>query len=239
MDQLPKPLMSIMFLLTFFQCSLAGQENALPKFQQDFIYEILPVIRTVNAEITDQRNFVSNIIIKLEQQTSLTDQEKADLHQLLEYYRIKTTLPIDSLLNSPESMDSLLLKIDIIPEKIALAQAAIESDWGRSRFAREGNSYFGIRCKQPGCGIVPNGAANEGFYVKSYPSIDESVRNYARFLNAGTYYDDFRKRRNLYRSNGQKPDSLYIVEGLTMYSIKRDRYIKSLKSLIKYNFAGF
>ena len=236
---MPKSLISFVFLLIFVQCGLAGQKTTLPKFQQDFINEILPIIRSVNAEITDQRRFANSMVKKLEQQTGLTKQEKADLHQLFKYYRIKTSLPIDSLVYPSEGLDDLLLKIDIIPEKIALAQAAIESDWGRSRFAQEGNSYFGIRCKKPGCGIEPKGAANKGFYVKKYTSLKESVKHYAKFLNAGRYYNDFRERRKVSRSNGKELDPLYIVEGLKMYSVKRDVYIKNLKTLIIYNFANF
>jgi Bax protein len=33
--------------------------------------------------------------------------------------------------------------MDIIPPSIAIAQAAIESGWGTSRFALEGNAMFG------------------------------------------------------------------------------------------------
>ena len=227
------------FILLIIYCpnDLAGQENGLLDIQDVFVFEMLPVIRKVNAEIAEQRSFANNIIQKFQQQINLSDQERSSFISLLKYYRMKASISFDSLVCSPEFLDELFLKIDVIPEKIALAQAAIESSWGRSRFAREGNSYFGIRCRRPGCGIEPEQAKNEDFYVKSYESINEGVKHYANFLNTGRYYNDFRERRKVSRSNGKELDPLYIVEGLIMYSVKRDVYIKNLKALIIYNFA--
>ena len=42
-----------------------------------------------------------------------------------------------------DSLDALLIKVDTIPVSLALAQAVIESGWGTSRFAYEGNALFG------------------------------------------------------------------------------------------------
>ena len=42
-----------------------------------------------------------------------------------------------------ETLDALLIKVDKIPVSLALAQAAIESGWGTSRFAYEGNALLG------------------------------------------------------------------------------------------------
>ncbi len=41
------------------------------------------------------------------------------------------------------SVKELLVKMDIIPPSLAIAQAAYESGWGTSRFAIEGNALFG------------------------------------------------------------------------------------------------
>ena len=42
-----------------------------------------------------------------------------------------------------DNLDALLIKADEIPVSLALAQAVIESGWGTSRFAYEGNALFG------------------------------------------------------------------------------------------------
>ena len=50
---------------------------------------------------------------------------------------------------------ALIKRTDIVPLSLLIAQGAIESAWGTSRFAREGNNFFGIWCNRPGCGMVP------------------------------------------------------------------------------------
>ncbi|HKJ91279.1 MAG TPA: glucosaminidase domain-containing protein, partial [Oceanipulchritudo sp.] len=51
---------------------------------------------------------------------------------------------------TPAILDDLRRRVDVIPPSLALAQAALESGWGTSRFAREGNNLFGIWCYTPG-----------------------------------------------------------------------------------------
>ena len=46
-------------------------------------------------------------------------------------------------------IDTLLKHVDIVPASLVLAQAALESGWGSSRFARRGNNYFGMRTYDP------------------------------------------------------------------------------------------
>src|SRR5690606_39546165 len=65
-------------------------------------------------------------------------------------YRLPEVEQVDE-----EWMTILLRRLDIIPADLALAQAAMESAWGGSRFAREGNNYFGQWCFSKGCGLVP------------------------------------------------------------------------------------
>ena len=56
---------------------------------------------------------------------------------------------------SPSWFNEMLKRVDIIPISLVLAQAANESSWGESRFAKKGNNYFGMWCYTPKCGIVP------------------------------------------------------------------------------------
>ena len=51
-------------------------------------------------------------------------------------------------------ISELLLRMDMVPVSIALAQAAKESGWGTSRFALEGNAIFG-QWTWDGQGIAP------------------------------------------------------------------------------------
>jgi len=231
-----KKAISFVYLICLMQLAVIGQVKEYNDFHQNFVDEMLPLIRKVNAEIEAQRAFVLGVIEKFDLQQAISDEDKVWFMKLVKYYRIKLKGPFDSLVASPECRRKLMLRVDVIPEKIAIAQSAIESGWGQSRFAKEGNNYFGIRCHAPDCGIKPKAAEVKGFYVKSYPSVYEGVKHYAKFLNAGTYYEDFRQRRKQNRNNENTLDPLDIVEGLKMYSATRDIYINKLKAIIKYNF---
>ena len=98
---------------------------------------------------------------------------------------------VDSLFANDS--EDLLNRVDFIPSKLVLAQAIVESEWGKSRFAIEGNNYFGIHCYKPGCGMAPAGAT--GFWLESYPSVAEGVRGYLLFLNTKRSMKRFRNIR--------------------------------------------
>ena len=63
-------------------------------------------------------------------------------------------LSLDSRKVKKGDLNELLIRMDVIPTSIALAQAAKESGWGTSRFALEGNAIFG-QWTWSGQGIAP------------------------------------------------------------------------------------
>ncbi|MFM9673737.1 glucosaminidase domain-containing protein, partial [Streptomyces galilaeus] len=77
-----------------------------------------------------------------------------------------------------------LRRVDIIPKELALMQAANESAWGTSRFARIGLNFFGQWCYSQGCGMIPNrrnsGAAHE---VAAFKSVRDAVSSYFKNIN--------------------------------------------------------
>ena len=88
-----------------------------------------------------------------------------------------------------EAIGLLKRRVDKVPESLVLIQAAKESGWGRSRFAREGNALFGQRCHTEGCGIVPGARASRAsFEVQSFETVGESVQSYIRNLNTHERY---------------------------------------------------
>ena len=123
----------------------------------------------------------------------------------------------------------LLKRIDLVPLSMIMAQAAIESSWGTSRFAREGNNLFGI-WTWGDRGIVPSGRdAGLRHKVAAYDSILDSVRAYILTLNRLPAYRSFRDIRST-TMNSQE-----LAEGLIYYSQRRDRYVWEVKDLIRYN----
>ena len=70
-----------------------------------------------------------------------------------------------------------------IPNELIIAQAVIETGWGKSRFANEGNNLFGIRTydlKEPH--MLPSNNPKK-WGVKVYSHECDSVLNYMQVLN--------------------------------------------------------
>ena len=134
------------------------------------------------------------------------------------------------------SLDKLIIKVDSIPVSLALAQAVIESGWGTSRFAYEGNALFGqyIWDNQTS-GIVPNEReTNAKYKIKSFDSLRESVASYMKNLNTNFHYNEFRLNRFILRSNNISLDGTLLAEYLYNYSIEED-YINKIKEIIQTN----
>ena len=122
-----------------------------------------------------------------------------------------------------------------IPKTLIIAQAAIETGWGESRFANEGNNLFGIRTfnKDDEWLLPITWDQNKwiGWGVKVYETKCDSVRDYVRIINEVWAYEGLREVRD----NG---GSVYeMADHLTLYASKKN-YTTLVKELIKYNLEG-
>lgn len=135
-----------------------------------------------------------------------------------------------------ESWKKLLERVDAVALELVLAQSANESAWGQSRFAKEGNNFFGQWCYKKGCGIVPKkrdkGTKHE---VAKFDSVNESVRSYIKNINNMRVYAPLREIRRDNRKAGKKPDANAQAGGLIKYSQRREEYVKELRSMIRVN----
>tara|TARA_R100000687_G_scaffold15134_1_gene11657 strand:- start:103 stop:657 length:555 start_codon:yes stop_codon:yes gene_type:complete len=76
---------------------------------------------------------------------------------------------------------------------LSVAQAGLESDWGRSRFAKLGNNFYGIIQPDP---TEPHiRALNSDTLVKKYGRKCESVASYITLLNNHDFFKEYRKER--------------------------------------------
>jgi len=124
----------------------------------------------------------------------------------------------------------LLLCLSEQPSSIIIAQAAIESGWGTSRFFVEGFNLFGIHSyKSDESKIKATGSLDSDIYVKKYDSISSSIFDYLRTLAKGYAYNNFRKIR------AEEVDVTDMIKYLDRYSERRELYINDLKSIIEYN----
>lgn len=123
-----------------------------------------------------------------------------------------------------------------IPKELIIAQAAIETGWGKSRFANEGNNLFGIRTyNKDDKWLLPiTWDQNKwiGWGVKVYETRCDSVKDYVRILNEVFAYEAFREAR----ANGET-DSIILADHLKKYASKHN-YTDIIKSVIKNNIRG-
>lgn len=130
----------------------------------------------------------------------------------------------------------LLLRVDTVPPALVLAQAANESAWGTSRFAREGNNLFGQWTWNPDAGMVPlRRTAGADHLVRVFPDLRSSVRAYLHNLNTGAAYRDLRRRRAVMRLADEPLDPLVLAMGLQRYSERGAAYVAELQAMIRHN----
>lgn len=193
-----------------------------------FFTYLLPYVREVNAAVHKERKDIQETLSLLSNDSPL---EQKHVLSLCNKYRAKCDKN-----STRNSLNTLLKHVDIVPESLVLAQAANESSWGRSRFAKEANNYFGQWCFTKGCGLVPKkrnaGATHE---VRKFDSVKASVESYILNLNSTGAYQLLRDRRALLRKNGDKVTGISLANGLNRYSERGNEYIKELKSMIQHN----
>ncbi len=129
---------------------------------------------------------------------------------------------------------SLKEKANVFPTSLILAQAILESAWGTSRFAVEGNNFFGQHCFSKGCGISARGDKN--VQVAKFPTVLDSVKSYYKNLNTGNSYKKLRRLRAEEIEKIKTMDSIELTAGLSHYSeLKNGDYERRLNQVIKYN----
>ena len=182
--------------------------------------------RQVLVELSDILSVDGDISI-----SKLSSREQRALDVIATEFRLQ-----DSDLSDAELVEELLVRVDVIPVSLALAQAANESAWGTSRFAREGNNIFGQWCFDEGCGLIPGRRADaKSHEVRAFPSIEASVTAYFRNLNTNPTYEYLRELRAQMRMQEKALDPLMLAAGLTRYSERGHVYVAELQDIIRYN----
>ena len=85
---------------------------------------------------------------------------------------------------------------DRVPVYLVIAQAVHESEWGRSRFAVEGNNLLGIRTFDPTDNqLKPINKPNVSWGLRIFETKCESISYYIHLLNNIHHYSEFREER--------------------------------------------
>jgi len=178
--------------------------------KQRFISLLVPAIDLAYADLEKLHQEVSQLI--------QSNPESERLVKLKKTYRSDTD-------------QALLDAIKPHPKSIALAQAAMESAWGTSRFFTQANNVFGVWSFDKNEPRIAAGEqrGSKTIWVKKYPDIKASISDYYKVLARGAVYKKFREQK----IDNESPYEL--VKSLDKYSEKGDEYGKELASMIRFN----
>ena len=114
---------------------------------------------------------------------------------------------------------------------ISVAQAGLESDWGKSRFAELGNNFYGIietDLEKPHVTAL----GNPNIHLKAYGRKCESVASYITVLNSHPLFEELRELR-LKQFIGGEVDIDSRVNALRVYAID-PFYAYKVRDTVKY-----
>jgi len=195
----------------------------LPTMEQkkSFIQMILPLILAANEEIAMRR-------VAIKRAASAGDRNA--LEKWARLYQINVDKKSTTVLKQ-----HILLRADEIPVALALSQAAVESGWGTSRFALQGNALFGQWAWKASAGLKPLQASNNKAVVRSFPNLFGSVRAYMHNLNTHQSYTDMRQQRARLAEREERGKGYALAKNLNRYAEIGDEYVDKLRTIIRVN----
>lgn len=185
-----------------------------PEAKVKFISAILPAILVAKHHEETTR-------IKI---NKLREKKLWELNDTLYYREAKEKYKASNL-------EDLYLRIGTLPNSIIIAQAAIETGWGESRFFLQARNLFGIWSFNANESRIAAGKTRQQkiIYIRSYQDIFGSIIDYFEILSRSRAYKSLRKVR-LQTSNPFK-----LLPHLKNYSETKTLYIRQLKKVIEQN----
>jgi len=195
------------------------------KQKKAFSEILLPLIKEENKKIKKLRAKVIKIF--------------SDPYYMMDLYKVATLAKIAQKYKIKNFLDKneYLKKIDTIPPSLALAQAAIESGWGKSRFVKEGNNLFG-HWIYSNKGMKPKSRYQNiktQYSLRIFPSLEDSIAAYMHNLNTNPAYKKFRNLRYKIKKLHKKFTGSLAAITMVNYSQRKKEYVKLLKRMIRQN----
>ena len=211
-----------------------SQINDVKEKKSRFFDFIRGPIERANEKVRGQRASLEIALMMLQNQQPLSDNQLDKLSDIFSEYGLENE-EVSEL-----SLYHALRRVDVIPKELVMMQAANESAWGTSRFARIGLNFFGQWCFSKGCGLVPN-RRNEGakHEVAVYQSVQEAVNAYFYNINTHNAYRELRDIRASLREAQQPLSAKELAYGLMSYSERGEAYIEELHAMMDHNEAYF
>ena len=184
---------------------------------QKFIDMMLPSVLMAREKIVQQRYKVLEVNA-LVRSGNASAQDSLYLEEMKKMFKTNR-------------VSEVLQRLHPHPVSIVLAQAAIESGWGTSRFFKEANNIFGIWSYNSNENRIRAGGSRgeTNVYLRKYDSLFESIYDYYLTIAKASAYKEFREAR-LYSDNPYR-----LIWHLSRYSEKRYEYVRSLRNMIEFN----
>ena len=195
-----------------------------------FIQTLLPLIAHQNEKILNQRKNIFNIKYILETENTLTNKQVKYIVELAENYNLKSKNK-----HKIDLINELLISVNIIPNSIVLAQAANESGWGTSRFAKEYNALFGQYTYDKNDGVIPiKRDKGKKHLIKNFSSFEKSVESYFRNINSHYAYEKFRQIRSRIHPKDLRSNIKLLTHSLEVYA-EDESYVDTINLIIDSN----
>jgi len=211
----------------------SAKELSVADKKRLFFRLIAPIVLRINELILEDRVRAKELTERLTRGQSVTPDDQAWLTELAVKYKVlkSTSERLDS-----DAFAELLMRVDVVPPSLSLAQAASESGWGTSRFAAQGNSLFGQWTW--GKGLKPAEQRTSEFgdqRVAAFGSTAQAAYSYTLNLNTERAYRDLRLKRADLRRQSLRISGVVLAETLLNYSERGQAYVDDLKALIREN----
>lgn len=206
-----------------FLASLPGDLKSIPDTDRRkavFVTVVLAHVLWANDGIRADRERIKRLQRADRAEKVMRTRDRKWLSRMTKTYRTK-----------PMAFDELLQRLDVVPPRLAVAQAAQESGWGTSRFAHAGNALFGQHAPVGVGSITAKGDAAVG--MKAFDTIQRSVLGYMENLNSHRAYGQFRAMRAAMRQAGRPMDALALAGTLESYSEEGALYVDRLRTIMR------
>lgn len=202
----------------FYEQSESATSTTLPHMtvaqkKARFARLLVPAVDKVYDQLMGEYERVAELV-----ENGCDPKSRAELAALKQQYRATTDA-------------ELLMALKPHPKSITLAQAAMESSWATSRFFLVAKNVFGVWSfdrQEPRIEAMEK-RGKKTIWVKKYPTIEASVRDYYRTVARGAAFDEFRKLKM------ETDDPFKLVMKLNRYSEKRAVYVKEVAAVMRHN----
>ncbi len=187
---------------------------SLSKKKRKFLDILLPAVLVVLKKI----DLIHNKVAVLSKKQKLSSQESEWLEKLKKKY-------------NASNVKDLAIRLQTYPVCIILAQAAIESGWGTSRFFQKANNPFGLWSFNPKEKRIEASSHRSGtkIYLRKFDNLEQAIYAYYTLLATRKPFNELRKVR-------QKVNNPYVlIKTLGKYSEQGDAYINNLAQVIRKN----